>query len=278
MADRWPGGRPAAVTLTFDGGYRESVANALPRLEERGFPSTWFLVAGAIGNTLEGRAVAGWDTWCEGDPARVEIGNHSLTHPLARRGFAEHLQRARHAAHRLATSGGIRYAAGRVARAPSDASLARRGLGAEAVAGDFAAGKTLLEARLGRPVSSFAYPSGRAGTRLRREVQRMGHASARTSTAGLNDPRAIRPFGLRAETWTADQPDGTAAGWLDRAVGEGAWLIEVLHVVGDGGDYGWKITPDAFAAHLDALADAGVWVASQGEVLAHVQAQEPARC
>ena len=32
MAELWPQGRPAAVTITFDGGYRESVIHALPRL------------------------------------------------------------------------------------------------------------------------------------------------------------------------------------------------------------------------------------------------------
>lgn len=266
------------MTITFDGGYRESVTHALPRLSERGLPSTWFLVSGAIGATLEGRPVAGWETWCETDPARIEIGNHSLTHPLARRGLVEKVERARHAARRLATPGGIRDAAERIARAPSRDGVIPHRLRTDAAAGDFAAGKALLEARLGRPVPSFAYPSGRAGARLAREVQRMGHTSARTSTPGLNDPRALRPFALRAQTWTADQPHGRAAGWLDHAVAERGWLVEVFHVVGDGGEYRWSTTADAFASHLDALADAGVWVANQTEVLAHLRTREPATC
>src|SRR4029077_16790744 len=46
----------AAVALTFDDGYRDILDNALPVLREHGFPSTVFVVPGA----LEGTSTFSW--------------------------------------------------------------------------------------------------------------------------------------------------------------------------------------------------------------------------
>src|SRR5690606_29833802 len=89
----WPDDRRFAVSVTFDGGYVEALEAAMPVLEQRRIPSTWFLVAGAVGGQLEGRQVATWDTWRELIAAgSVEVGNHTLTHPLVRRSAGETLR------------------------------------------------------------------------------------------------------------------------------------------------------------------------------------------
>lgn len=83
------GGAAGCVALTFDDGYLDNIAHALPILREYGFAATCFVVAGRVGalNTwdettlgasepLMGRADIG--TWLE---AGLEIGSHTCTHP-----------------------------------------------------------------------------------------------------------------------------------------------------------------------------------------------------
>ena len=81
----------AAVALTFDDGYRDILENALPVLRSHGFPSTVFVVPGA----MEGAstfswyppgampALAGWDELRSEERAGlVRFEPHTLTHPI----------------------------------------------------------------------------------------------------------------------------------------------------------------------------------------------------
>lgn len=272
MADLWPGGRAAAVTITFDGGYTSSVRHALPLLEAYRFPSTWFLVAGSIGGQLEGRDVAGWDLWQGVNPDLVEVGNHSLTHPLVRRSFGD-LSR------RVVESPSVLLRAARRAASSSQVASCEVGelseaqthrMSTTAAVSDFSAGKELLETNLRRRVSAFAYPNGRARRSLVRGVAGMGHDSARTSEVGFNDPRDFRALALRAQTWTTSTRPAETEEWIDRVTRSGGWLIEVLHVVDASTSYPWTTTPDDLAQHLDSLERANVWVATQSAVASHL--------
>jgi hypothetical protein len=132
---------------------------------------------------------------------------------------------------------------------------------------DFAAGRSTLEARLGRAVPAFAYPSGRATAPMRAAVARMGHATARTSRPGINRVDRLRPLALTARTWTADTTIEDARGWIAETVTQGGWLIEVFHVVApDAGGYAWSVTADRFRSHLDDLVAAGLPVDTQTNV------------
>ena len=269
MIDRWPDGQPAAVTLTFDGGYSASVDHALTELTDRRIPSTWFLVGGSVGGSLEGRPVAEWDTWRTTDPDVVEVGNHSFSHPRLRRGVAELTRRA------VTSPGAIAHATRRgltrrpgVADAPAVPS--HGAVSARSARNDFEQGRDALEAGLERPIPAFAYPNGRATMSLKRAVRRLGHTSARTSRPGWNHPTRLDRFALRAQTWTVATTDADAQGWLDRSVSDRSWLIEVLHLVDEPAGYPWTTTPDQFRRHLDALAESGVWLATQSQVVGHL--------
>jgi peptidoglycan/xylan/chitin deacetylase (PgdA/CDA1 family) len=267
----WPEDRPAAVTITFDGGYAASADHALPMLSARGLPSTWFLVADTLGGTLEGRKVADASVWRGADPALVEVGNHSATHPLIRRSGPE---LARHVLHDPASV--PRTALRRIRRTGSipapDPSVPppARPIPARQAVADFALGRERLMATVGGPVSAFAYPSGRASTRLQAAVVGIGHTSARTSRAGWNVPGRVAPMALRAQTWMQDTDRHEARAWVEHAVETGAWLIEVFHLVDRETDYPWTVTPDDLAAHLDDLRDLGVWVETQSRVVEHL--------
>jgi len=85
-------GRRAFVT--FDDGFQNIVDNAVPELAQRGLPATIFVVAGALGTTPD------WTDYSGGSdpemsesmltqdqlralpPELIEIGSHSVTHPM----------------------------------------------------------------------------------------------------------------------------------------------------------------------------------------------------
>ncbi|WP_136685413.1 polysaccharide deacetylase family protein [Falsirhodobacter xinxiangensis] len=77
-----------AVVLTFDDGCRNFRDNALPVLEQYGFPSIVYAIAGLVGGTADWLAESGhetpplmtWDELRDISRRGVEIGSHSLHH------------------------------------------------------------------------------------------------------------------------------------------------------------------------------------------------------
>ncbi len=260
------------MTITFDGGYAASVQHALPMLAAHELPSTWFLVSDAIGGTLETREVAPAEVWRSSDPALVEIGNHSATHPLVRRSGAEIVRRIATDPASVPRSIG-RALCGRATLEDQPPSPIATPVSRDAAIDDFRAGKERLEVMLDRPVPAFAYPSGRASSRMQSAVSDLGHTSARTSRPGWNVPGKVAPLALAAQTWMHDTDLATARRWVEHAVDTGAWLIEVFHLVDRESSYPWAVTPETLRSHLDDLAGLGVWVETQTRVLEHLDAE-----
>ena len=130
----------AAYALTFDDGYRDVLENALPVMREHGFPSTVFVVPGAIaGETAFSwypagamPPIAGWDELrAEERAGLVHFEPHTLTHPVltelttmeARKEIAGSMEvvraRARPPRTRVLLPGGLLLAA----RDPADARV-----------------------------------------------------------------------------------------------------------------------------------------------------------
>jgi peptidoglycan/xylan/chitin deacetylase (PgdA/CDA1 family) len=81
----------AAIAITFDDGYRDVLEHGLPALREHGFPSTVFVVPGAISGRCEfgwyapgaTPPLAGWDELREAESGGlVRFEPHTLTHPV----------------------------------------------------------------------------------------------------------------------------------------------------------------------------------------------------
>ncbi|HOI42540.1 MAG TPA: polysaccharide deacetylase family protein [Elusimicrobiales bacterium] len=114
-----------SAVITFDDGYRNNLTEALPVLEERGFPCVIFMVSETVG---------GENSWRGGGEARAEMLSAGELRELAAKGIEIGSHTRTHS---------------NLARlTPAEA-------GAE-VEGSRAA----LESLLGAPVSSFAYPYG----------------------------------------------------------------------------------------------------------------------
>jgi len=135
---------PRAVVITFDDGYESVAAEALPRLAARGWGATLFLVAGQLGGT---------NAWDPTAPAA------RLLDPLAVRALASaHVEMGAHTmTHR---------------RVP--------GLTPAELQVELVEARVQLEAVVGRPVTTFAFPYGTHRPPSLRAVREAGYAGAVT--------------------------------------------------------------------------------------------------
>lgn len=151
-----------SVVITFDDGYVDAASVAVPMLEERSLPATFFLVGEAMGDAnswdtsgpLSGRRILGWDEARSLLTRGITFGGHTITHPnLPSVSAAE-------------------------ARAEVEGS------------------KRALLAELGESPRAFSYPFGADSDQLRTLVEESGFDAACLARHGVNDPNTNR-FALR---------------------------------------------------------------------------------
>jgi peptidoglycan/xylan/chitin deacetylase (PgdA/CDA1 family) len=147
----------AAVALTFDDGYRDVLEQGLPVLREHGFPSTVFVVPGAIAGLATFSwygagampPLAGWDELRDAESeGLVHFEPHTVTHPV-------------------------------LTTIPQED--ARR---------EIAESKRAVEHELGRPARIFCYPGGYYSQREVDLVRESGYRAAVTCEFGVN----VAPF------------------------------------------------------------------------------------
>lgn len=170
LADRVPG--RSAVALTFDDGFANIAAEALPLLVDRGLPATIFVVSDCVGatsrwSTTDGHGLAeqpllGWDALGHTASKGMTIGSHSRTHPSLTRVSPAQIEDE------------IQGAASEVAR------------------------------QLGHAPRGFAYPYGAVNAPVRAAVANV-HSWACTTAFRAHDDR--QPFELpRLDMWYFEQP------------------------------------------------------------------------
>jgi peptidoglycan/xylan/chitin deacetylase (PgdA/CDA1 family) len=148
-----------SVALTFDDGWK-SVLNALPILEKHRLKATFFMVTGYLDGNYP--AFLRWpDLEKIAANPNYEIGAHSITHPWD-------------AGDNLAA-----WAEGRT-----------RGKSVKDAEAEIFGPKQELEAKLGRPVRAYAWPSGWYSEQLIGIARQAGYTALATTEEGLNRPGA----------------------------------------------------------------------------------------
>jgi len=123
---------PGSVCITIDDGYKSAVEYAAPILKKYGYPWTFFIYPDFI-TTAEGSGAASWKDLLELQADGVDIESHSMTHPK----LSSHHQQIKHVWHNLSPE---EYAAW--------------------LTNETAGSKALLEQKMGKPITCFAYPFG----------------------------------------------------------------------------------------------------------------------
>jgi peptidoglycan/xylan/chitin deacetylase (PgdA/CDA1 family) len=123
---------PGSVVITIDDGYKSAIVYAAPILKKYGYPWTFFIYPDFI-TTGEGPGAASWKDLLELQAEGVDIESHSMTHPQLTR----HKQLIKKVWHNLTPE-------------EYDAWLTNETAGA----------KALLEQKMGKPITCFAYPYG----------------------------------------------------------------------------------------------------------------------
>ncbi|SFF51180.1 polysaccharide deacetylase family protein [Blastococcus tunisiensis] len=174
--DGWRGDERIAV-ITFDDGYADFATAALPALQARGLPSTLYVTTG----------------WLAGSPVR-EPGPEDR---MLAWGQLPELVEA-----------GVELGAHSHSHPQLDT------LGGGALRDELSTPRRLLEDALGRPVTTFAYPHGYHGPRVRRLTEEAGYASAAGVRNAVSRP-GEHPFSVSRLMVTRDLTPARFSAWLE---------------------------------------------------------------
>ncbi|GIU73550.1 MAG: hypothetical protein KatS3mg004_0637 [Bryobacteraceae bacterium] len=237
----WPGGKRAAVSLTFDDGRPSQIDNGLPLLEKLGIRVTFFVLPGNV----EKRA----EDWKRAVKMGHEIGNHSMTHPCTGN-----------------------YAFSR-ANALEDYDLGRIGR-------DIDSAQQAIQRLLGVTPVSFAYPCGQSfvgrGTQARSFVPLVAERfvlGRGYMGEAANDPSVFDPAQAMGTPFD-DMAPTDALKLLEAAAKEGRWIIFVGHDIGPRRFQSVdSATIEAIAAYAKDPAH-GLWLDTAGAVARHIAAMK----
>ena len=234
---RWPQGKRAAISLTFDDARQSQLERGLPILDEYGVKATFYVSI----SSLEKRPGA----WKAAAANGHEIGNHTLTHPC---------------------SGNF----------PFSRERALENYTLDQMRAELRQASDSIKRLLGvRPVS-FAYPCGQKfvgrGRNLKSYVPLV--AEEFLTGRGWMDEWANDPAFCDMAQLMAMELDGKdfeqVKQIIDRTLANGGWLVFCSHDVGDGG------RQTTLAATLKALCEYakdpanGIWLADVGTVARHI--------
>jgi len=199
---RWPNGKRAAISITFDDARLSQVDRGLPMLDGYGIKATFYVVPSGVEQRLAG--------WKKAAANGHEIGNHTLRHPC---------------------SGNFSWS--------GEKALENYSLQAMRLELDQAS--AAIERLLGVKPTTFAYPCGQKFVGRGMSVKSYVPLVAERFIVGRgaydevgNDPNfcdLAQATGVSLDGLSFDQ----ARQLIDKAVAEGRWLIFFGHEIGPAG-------------------------------------------
>ena len=241
---RWPAGKRAAISLTFDDARLSQIDRGLPILDEYGVKATFYVSIRPFEERL--------DAWKTAAANGHEIGNHTLTHPC---------------------SGNFSFIRN---RALEDYTLDR-------MRRELEEASNIIESLVGvRPVS-FAYPCGQKFVGRGRNVKSYVPLVAEKFLAGrgwldewANDPAFCDMAQLMA--MELDGKDFEQVKQLvDRTLVNGGWLIFCGHEIGkEGRQTTRSSTLKALCEYVSDPAN-GLWLDTVEAVARHISKQRTAK-
>jgi len=213
------------ITLTVDDCWKMH-AHAFDQVfDSMSLRGVFYAIAGFVGQEVNGFQFVEWDTLREMSEEGHEIGSHSFTH----RGSALGLTTKAAQLLRLVRSKGL------VRSAKLTHGLLRlaQEYPREHLQQDMEVGmsKLEIERELGRPCKSYSYPGGEPTSTVMNFAKEAGYTSARTIRPGFNNFHHLEPYALRCQAWDEWTTARIADKWVDKAISQNWWLIEVFHAM-----------------------------------------------
>lgn len=278
---RWKNNGRAAVTISFDDGYKEAYEYTFPILVRHNMVATYNIVTSYVGGTLQGLLVASWPDWQNASKKGMEIGSHSIGHKTLRVSLSHQIRNVVQSLY----AGGNRFHFLRYVGVTFLTSLLM-GMSGE-VYGEVDMGmadmqrecvksKRKIESEIfTQQISSYTYPGGICNAQYKNAVRSAGYLSARSTTRGFNQYNSVDFFNLKCFMWNRYTTVREANSWVDFAMEKSAWLIEAYHLVGMRNSGLYSTLLGDFEEHLDyvhSLVRQGkLWVDTQQNVAKYLR-------
>jgi peptidoglycan/xylan/chitin deacetylase (PgdA/CDA1 family) len=241
QAVEWPGGRKAAIVLTYDDALQSQLDVAVPQLREAGLRGTFFLNATFPPADVE--------RWRAAAKAGHELANHSLLHPCPAAAFPMEPQ---FNTERYSVAGMLR---------------------------EIGAMNTLLTAIDGKLGRTYGVPcsqtmvGGHDYTEALRTSGLVRHVRTGTSGDAVVDPRQVDRFRVPSRGFPETATAADLIGFVEEVRRRGGLGVLMFH--GVGGDY-LTVSAEAHRGLLRYLQKHGdaIWVAPFGEVMDAISAPQ----
>lgn len=238
---RWPEGKRAAISLTFDDARHTQITNGIPLLDEYGVKATFYVSLGP----LEERR----DAWKAAAANGHEIGNHTMTHPC---------------------SGNFSFVGD---------GRALEGYTLDRMRAELAESNATIERLLDVTPVSFAYPCGQKYVGRGRNLKSYVPLVAERFLSGrgwldewANDPAfcdMAQLMGMELDGKSFEQIKEV----IDRRLADGGWLVLAGHEINDDGRQTTRMaTLRALCEYAQDPAN-GIWLDTVEAVTRHIHEQ-----
>jgi peptidoglycan/xylan/chitin deacetylase (PgdA/CDA1 family) len=269
LPNEWWKGEKAALTLTFDDGFKSTYDLTKGLLSTYDIHATYYVPVAYIGGSIYGLPVMSWSDLKECAKLGMEVGSHSVNHYEFRTSL---LDKAKKVLRNLAAEQSmVKYMA-------LITALITKQTATDALCDDeefeVVSSKDTIERQL-HPykVRSFAYPKGSCSNESKNVVNAAGYIAARGATLGFNKPSGADLYALRSFVCRGYTNVTYLNRQVDRALRTGAWLIEVFHVVSSDarGTVREVASPELLKKHLDYIAGKRIWIDTLANIASHIR-------
>jgi len=232
------------VTLTVDDCWESHAHRFNEVFRAMSLRGVFYVIAGFVGKEINGFRFIDWDALRQMPAQGHEIGSHSFTHKVSGGSMVTKAGQLV----RLARHKGLLHSARQLTNTilrpveeyPVDHLTEQD---------ELRVSKLEIEKQLGRSCDSYSYPGGRSTSELKNLVRDTGYSSARTTILGFNNFDRIQPYTIRTQVWDRKTTAKTANRWLNHAIREKLWLVEVFHAI-DFPAYLYSCSESALKEHL----------------------------
>jgi len=232
------------VTMTVDDCWESHARRFNEAFRSASLRGVFYVIAGFVGKEINGFRFIDWEALRQISAQGHEIGSHSFTHKVS---DASVITKAGRLV-RLARHKGLLHSARQLANTilQSEEEYPVEHLSER---DELAVSKLEIEKQLGRPCNSYSYPGGQLTSALKDLVRDTGYSSARTTILGFNNLDRIHPYTIRTQVWDRKTTAKTADRWVNHAIRERLWLVEVFHAI-DFPGYLYSCSESALKEHL----------------------------